>query len=61
MTPEAKNYKQVTLYRKLIKAEIQTMKRRVFYLFMKYITHDAKEKKLFFSSDNEYRREAYVN
>lgn len=41
MSPEAKNYKQVS---DTVKAEIQTTKRRVFYLFMEYITNHAKEK-----------------
>lgn len=41
MSPEAKNYKQVS---DTVKAEIQATKRRVFYLFMEYITNRAKEK-----------------
>lgn len=63
MSPEAKNYKQVS---DTVKAEIQTTKRRVIYLFMEYITNHAKEKAFvvcfFFSSSyNEYIRKAYVN
>lgn len=45
MSPEAKNYKQVS---DTVKAEIQTTKRRVFYLFMEYITNHAKEKAFVF-------------
>lgn len=41
MSPEAKNYKQVS---DTVKAEIQATRRRVFYLFMEYITNRAKEK-----------------